>query len=112
MVMNYKLSFLCFLLFVSIALTACNPGETATTEIPVETEKATVELTTPPTVTLETEESSPEPEPTEEPVEGDAEDVIATDEAGACIDCHTDKTMLIDTAAPQDEAESENEGAG
>ena len=112
MVKNYRLLFFCLLLFVSIALTACSPGEAPTTEIPIETEQVTVEPTTPPTATVEIEEPSPEPEPTEELVEGDSEDVMATGETSACVDCHTDKTMLIDTAAPQDEVESENEGAG
>jgi hypothetical protein len=112
MVKNNKLLLLCFLLFVSIALTACSPGEAPPTENPVETEQVSVEPTTPPTATVEIAELSPEPEPTEEPVEGDAEDVMTTDEMSACVDCHTDKTMLIDTAAPQEEVESENEGAG
>ena len=32
--------------------------------------------------------------------------------ADQCIVCHTDKQMLIDTAKPEEEVISENEGAG
>lgn len=97
---NYFLH-ICSLLFILIALAACNPGEVPATEGPVETQQATDEPSIKPTATVETEEPSPEPEETNEP-----------EEISACIECHTDKTMLIETSAPQEEVESENEGAG
>ena len=112
MVNNNKLLFLCFFLFVSISLAACSPGEVPATEVPGETEQVTVEPTSAPTATVEKEEPSPEPVQTEESLESDSDDVMAAEEMSACINCHTDKTMLIDTAAPQEEVESENEGAG
>lgn len=49
-----------------------------------------------------------EPTDTPEPV-ADIVDPLPADE---CLDCHTDKDMLIDTADPEEEVISENEGEG
>ena len=45
----------------------------------------------------------------EETTPEDAEPVAEDDQ---CINCHTDKQALIDTAKPEEEVESENEGEG
>jgi hypothetical protein len=108
---NYFLH-ICSLLFILIALAACNPGEVPATEGPVETQQATDEPSIKPTATVETEEPSPEPEETNEPEDSETGEEVSPEEISACIECHTDKTMLIETSAPQEEVESENEGAG
>ena len=52
----------------------------------------------------ETEETQEEPD--------EESTAVSAEGADACIDCHTDKQALIDTADPVEELESENEGAG
>ena len=44
------------------------------------------------------------PDPTEVPT--------AEPQTNYCVECHSDKDMLIDTAKPEQEIISENEGAG
>ena len=60
----------------------------------------------PPTVTEEpVKENTPEP----------TEVVVNTPEVEIvdyCVDCHTEKEQLVDTAMPMVEVVSENEGAG
>jgi len=51
-----------------------------------------------------TDESTPAPETVAE--------VVDPAEPDACMDCHSDKDMLIDTADPLEEVVSENEGEG
>jgi hypothetical protein len=63
-----------------------------------------------PTEGLEDEAEEPGEE-TEEPAEEESAAASAQGD-DACIDCHTDKQALIDTADPVVEVESENEGAG
>ena len=53
---------------------------------------------------VEQPEGEPASEPTEVPME--------EPQANYCVECHTDKDMLIDTARPEEEVISENEGAG
>ena len=57
--------------------------------------------------------------PTEEPVEEEnapAPEVVSVIEEPAepdhCLECHTDKERLIDTAKPEEVVVSENEGEG
>ena len=104
--------FILCLLILSVAISACGTPETSATEVPVETEQSVEQPTSSPTEVIETEEPSPEPEVTEELEEDVSDEGAPPDEISACVECHTDQTMLIDTAAPQEEAESENEGAG
>jgi hypothetical protein len=53
--------------------------------------------------------------PTEEAGEEDPEptdEVVAEPQVDNCVECHTDQEMLIDTADPVAEVESEDEGEG
>jgi len=63
-----------------------------------------------------TEVVEPEPTAVEEQEEAEATEEVAeepvVEEIDHCLECHTDKETLIDTADPVEEAESENEGAG
>jgi uncharacterized lipoprotein YajG len=47
--------------------------------------------------------------PTNEPFAEAITDTVAIDN---CLDCHTSKELLIDTADPEEEVISENEGEG
>jgi len=82
-----------FLLFLLMALVMSISSCAAPVEVP-------------PTATEEpVEENTPEP----------TEVVVDTPEAEVvdyCVDCHTEKEQLIDTAKPVVEVVSENEGAG
>jgi hypothetical protein len=48
----------------------------------------------------------------EEEIDQEQEQAGVVDEISACVECHSDKQMLIDTAKPEEEKESENEGVG
>ena len=96
------------LLAFMVLLSACGPDEA-----PVPTEIAQAELE--PTATEEPTEI-PEPTATEEirliATSVPEEEVVEENEAAACIDCHSDKELLIETARVEEEVESENEGEG
>jgi hypothetical protein len=47
--------------------------------------------------------------PTEEPLADSAAEPVPVDN---CLDCHTNKDLLIQTADPEEEVISENEGEG
>jgi hypothetical protein len=111
MVKNNKYLFLSFLLLLSIAIAGCSSGEVPASEDPVKTEHVTQPPTKAPTATIQ-EKAAEEPEETEEPDDYTSDDAILSEGTGACVECHTDQAMLIDTADPVEEVESENEGAG
>lgn len=54
------------------------------------------------------------PTPTDEPDAVIEAVALVVEDAGpdTCLDCHTDKELLIDTADPVEEVVSENEGEG
>jgi len=91
--------------------------ETAQDETSMEVAQASKEPTTSPTEDeLPTEPPEPTEIPTAEPTEEDSEPTeelaAASDDFDYCVECYVDQQMLIDTAAPVEEVESENEGAG
>ena len=86
---------------VTLSLAGCSPDDSGDAGQPVaeavKFEPAAVDAAA-------TEEATSTPIaliPTAEPLEPDT-----------CTDCHTDKDLLIDTADPEEEVISENEGKG
>jgi cytochrome c peroxidase len=115
MMINKKFLWVGFLLLLLMVMAGCSSGQPSVepeTELPVETEQATESPTEAPTATAELEEPTAEPEETEELEDSGVDDAMSSDETSACVECHTDQAMLIDTADPVEELESENEGAG
>jgi hypothetical protein len=114
MINTKKFLIMGFLLALLIFASGCSPAQPTqepATEVPVEMEQATQPPTEAPTATDE-EEAVEEPEETEEPEDSESDDAVSAGETSACIECHTDQAMLIDTAEPVEEVESENEGSG
>ena len=90
---NRKYPVLLMLVGLGLILFSCQQAENVgETEVPVlePMETATEVAVVEPTIEM----------PTEEP------------ETDKCVECHTDKERLIETADPVVEVESENEGAG
>ena len=79
-----------------MALVGCQTAESNTANEVANVEPVVVE-----TVTAVLPTTEPTAEPTEEPVPLDN-----------CLDCHTNKDLLIQTADPEEEVISENEGEG
>ncbi|MCB8976002.1 MAG: hypothetical protein H6657_01065 [Ardenticatenaceae bacterium] len=79
-----------------MALIGCQSGESDTADEVAVVEPVVVEMVTAVSPTLE-----PTLIPTEEPAPVDN-----------CLDCHTNKDLLIQTADPEEEVISENEGEG
>ncbi len=99
-------------LLVLVFLVGCGQQTPSTVEVePTETNIAQpVEPTSIPTA-IPTEESA---EPTDEPsVDESAADSSSEDiPEDECLNCHTDKQSLIDTAKPEEEVVSESSGEG
>jgi hypothetical protein len=49
---------------------------------------------------------------TDEPTEVAAEEAVLEPEVDECLECHTDKDKLIETASMEEEVESESTGPG
>lgn len=99
-------------LLILIFIVGCSPEQSAeqtVTEAPTATEVLVPTPMEAPTSTAELEEPIEEPEETEE---SDSQEAEPQAQDSACIECHTDKQMLIYTADPVEELESESEGAG
>ena len=113
---SYYFSGLIILLLILVA--GCSQGQVTeehTQEAVVETTEVNLPPTEQPTPTVEIEptaEISGESEQPEESADDNSEDVATPEQESNCIECHTDQAMLIDTADPVEEVESENEGAG
>ena len=115
MISTKKILFLGLMLSFLLVAAGCSPAQPTlepTVEKPVETEEATLPPTETPTATPAAEESAEETVTTEEPGESENDQAVSPGEISACMECHSDQAMLIDTAAPVEEVESENEGAG
>jgi PBP1b-binding outer membrane lipoprotein LpoB len=68
---------------------------------------------TTPTADSETADVSTDEENSVDDLSEEENPVAVTAEAETyCVDCHTDQQALIDTAKPEEEVISENEGAG
>lgn len=92
------------LLSAVLALLWLVTGCASSAEVPDAVEQVLEPTAVIATATIEaTVESTPEPE-----------EAALLVEAGpdTCTDCHTDKDLLIDTADPEEEVISENEGEG
>lgn len=95
------IGFLVGLLFMvgMVALAGCQSADSDSADEIVQV--ADVEPVLVETATAVTPTDEPTIEPTEEPVPVDN-----------CLDCHTNKDLLIQTADPEEEVISENEGEG
>ncbi|MCA9970272.1 MAG: hypothetical protein KC425_08655 [Anaerolineales bacterium] len=94
------------LLLLLLLAAGCQTNETTNTAVsdlptPTRVESATVSA-------AETAVAQAAISPTEEAIAPETE-VMAVDE---CLNCHVDKDMLIQTANPEEEVISENEGEG
>lgn len=87
------------------------PAPTIVTEAPMNPTPTPKGTPGEPTATAE-EPATEEAPATENSENTDAPVAVASAADVACLDCHTDQQALIDTAAPVEPVESENEGAG
>jgi hypothetical protein len=106
------------LLFVLALLIAAGcsraPATTEAPTMPPATPTLVPAQTVPPQVSEEPTQVASE-EPTAEPGEApETSPEASAPENGQdyCLECHTDQQMLIDTAKPEEEVASENEGEG
>jgi hypothetical protein len=101
-----------------LVVVGCSQSQ-ATEELAPEVQVDTAQATAPPTelatATAEIDGPTEEPEETKETEETEdsgTEDMAPAEQLSACVECHTNQAMLIETADPVEEVESENEGAG
>lgn len=87
----------------TVTRTPVNDKSASQPERPTETAVEAVAQITVESTVVETEA------PTEAPTQTEATPTEIVDQ---CIECHTDKDQLIDTAAPEEEVVEESEGAG
>ena len=117
---RYLFTFLGFLLLA--VLVACGNSEPVSSPTPMVKPHAypepfydPVEVAADVEAILSGEQTSqatdPEPEMDETSEEGEVVEEVET-AVDNCVACHTDKDALIDTAKPQEEVVSENEGEG
>lgn len=104
-----KFPFLCLLLIlIATGLWGCSAAQDLP-EMPVEAAAADISDAA---TSADTAPAPDEPTPTDETDLDNDLAVDAAEEQDYCIDCHTDQAMLTNTAAPEEEAEPENEGEG
>ncbi|MEN8171683.1 MAG: hypothetical protein ABFS03_02285 [Chloroflexota bacterium] len=100
---------ICTLLILS--LTSCSSAESTELLVNENDEVASIEIE--PTVEETEIESNPDSDQMVEKDQTDPDtDISAEEPPNYCIECHTDKQALIDTAKPEEEHEAENEGEG
>jgi PBP1b-binding outer membrane lipoprotein LpoB len=96
-----KISLLCLLLILlALVLGGCSENPEMSDE-PTETAPTEVDPTSTSADTEAPDDEAPEDDP-----------VGAVEEVDFCIECHSDQTMLTQTADPEVEVESESEGEG
>jgi Tfp pilus assembly protein PilP len=106
------LGIILMLILVVVGCSQSQVAEELAPEVQVETAQATAPPTELATATAEIDEPSEEPEETEETEDSGTEDMAPAEQLSACVECHTNQAMLIESADPIEEVESENEGAG
>jgi hypothetical protein len=107
----FTMILVCLVLFLmALGLGACGsrsePSEVPSAGMEGVEDVPTVISETTDDAVLEATEASDEPTQEEETV------AVAEEAENYCIDCHTSQQSLIDTAKPEDEVVSENEGEG
>ncbi len=110
-----------YLIIVIATLVSCflasNPNAITITRAPVQTEAANqteppAKTSAPATQVAQVTVQSTSTE-TQAPIETPEQtETAAVAQVDQCIECHTDKDQLIDTAAPEEEVVEESEGAG
>ncbi len=112
-----KMKFLIWgiLLLMVIAIAGCNPSqatENLEVDLPVVTHRSTDLPASTVTATAEIEQFNLESDQAEGLEDIDPQAGIPSEQTTHCEKCHANKAMLIETADPVEDVESDNEGAG